>query len=224
MEKFTLVLIDIQNESRFGIQGLEEVVHNSKQLLNACREAGIPVVYTRQINRSDGVGLSLGEELSADGRPVFYCSDTAAVDIIPDIAPLENELVVDKYRWSSFCATSLDIFLKGLGTRELILGGLVTDGCLMTSAFDAYFRDYRLHLVRDICATTCQGGHMASIMIMANWIYGLKIYRTSEMVKFIRGEPYCVWESKTAAPFAFTPENMREQYARLDSEAEKISG
>ncbi|WP_394706925.1 cysteine hydrolase family protein [Marispirochaeta sp.] len=40
---------------------------------------------------------------------------------------------MDKYRWSAFYQTSLELFLQSTGAKNIIIGGLVTDGCLMTS-------------------------------------------------------------------------------------------
>lgn len=221
-EKYVLVLIDIQKESRFGVENILTVVNISRKLIDTCRSLGIPLIYTRQINRQDGVGLSRGEELDNSGNPVFYCTNTDAIEIIDDIAPDEKDIVVDKYRWSAFYKTSLELFLQSIGAKNLIIGGLVTDGCLMTSVIDGYYRDFQIHLVKDMCATTCEGGHMASIMIMANWVYGIRIYNAEQMVRCLKGQDYSVWESTKAVPFHFTPENMRREYSRLDTEAIRI--
>ncbi|WP_319561770.1 hypothetical protein [Marispirochaeta sp.] len=75
-----------------------------------------------------------------------------------------------------------------------------------------------------MCATTCEGGHIASIMIMANWVYGIKIYNADQMLRHLNGEDYEVWESKKAAPLHFTPENIRQEFARLDKEASFVKG
>lgn len=219
LEKSALVLIDIQNESRFGIEDLESVVDNAKHLLSVCRNYKVPVIYTRQMNRRDLVGISRGEELDDQGTPIFYRGDTQAVNIIDDIAPVAGDIVLDKYRWSAFYQTSLELFLKSLGVEHVIIGGLVTDGCLMSSVFDAYYRDYQIHLVKDMCATTCSGGHISSVLMMANWIYGIKIYNTRDVARCLQGKSYCMWESNQTAPFRFTPENMRDMYSKLDSDA-----
>lgn len=218
-ENHALLLIDIQKESQFGIQNIEQVIKESKRVIDQCRQCGIPVIYTRHVNRRDGVGLSRGEERTDSGSPVFYCSGTEAVEVMEELEPQPQEIVIDKHRWSAFYQTSLDLYLRSLGVEEIIIGGLVSDGCLMTSLIDGYYRDYQVHLVKEMCATTCDGGHLASVLIMANWVYGLKIYRAEEMLKRLRGEGYYVWQAPQAAPFRFSPENMREMYARLDSEA-----
>jgi nicotinamidase-related amidase len=219
MKDYALLLIDIQNENQFGINNIEQVVKNSKRIIELCRSRDIPIIYTRQINRSDGVGLSRGEEIDESGRPVYYCSDTEAVKVADEIAPQRDDIVIDKYRWSAFHQTSLELFLQSMGIKDIIIGGMVTDGCLMTSLIDGYYRNYQMHLVKDMCATTCEGGHISSVLIMANWVYGLKIYSTAEMAKRLSGEGYYVWESRNAAPFTFGPENMREMYAALDTGA-----
>lgn len=211
-----LVLIDLQKESQFGIDDLDTVVNNSRTLIDGCRRAGIPVIYTRQVNRADGVGLSRCEPLDDSGRPALYAGDSDAIEIFDDIAPNPGDIVIDKHRWSSFYATNLDLVLRSLNVRNLIIGGLVTDGCLMTSAFDGYFRDYQLHLVKDICATSNEGAHMAAILIMANWVYGLEIYNSQELVKRLEGEPFRHWSSPGVDTMQFTPETMRQVFASLD--------
>lgn len=214
--KTALVLIDVQKESEFGIEGVDSVVSNTETLIAACRKAGIPVVYTRHINREDKIGLSNEEPLNEHGKPVFYDNGTNAVEIMDSIKPEKGDVVIDKYRWSSFYDTSLDLILKSMGVRHLIMGGFVTDGCLMTSVFDAYFRDYQVNLVKDMCGATNEGAHMASMMIMANWVYDLAIYDTSEIIRKLNGESYKSWEPSYPDQLQFTPENMREVFKGLN--------
>ncbi|SFB32753.1 Nicotinamidase-related amidase [Lentibacillus halodurans] len=215
IQESALVLIDLQKESNFSLQHMDRVIGNSRQLIEACKTAGIPVIYTRQINRADGIGLSKGEPLNDDSTPFYYASNTSQIEIFEDIKPQENDIVIDKYRWSAFYETSLDLILKSLNVRHLIIGGVVTDGCLMTTVFDAYFRDYDIHLIQDICSASNEGAHMASLMIMANWIYHLSIYDTENFIKFLNGEAFINWESTAADTLQFTPENMREVFSSI---------
>lgn len=220
--KSALLLIDIQKESQNELKEINKVVKNSKQLIDTCRALNIPVIYTRHINRADGIGLSYKDPVNKDGKPVGYRTGTDNIEIIDEIAPLDHEIVIDKLRWSGFYGTSLDIFLKNLNVKHLMIGGLVTDGCLMTSVFDGYFRDYEINLIKDMCATTSEGSHMASILIMANNVFGIKIYDTVQMIKNLNGEDYYVWESTKPDELKFTPENMREIFAKLTSEAAQV--
>ncbi len=215
VNKTALILIDMQKEGDFGLAGLEQAVKRAKPLIEACREKGIPVIYTRQLNRADGHGLSIGEPRKEDGTPVYYSTDTEDFHIIDEIAPDDGDIVIDKYRWSAFYETSMDLMLKSIGVKHVIIGGFVTDGCLMTSVFDGFFRDYQINLVKDICSTSNEGAHMASILIMANWVYEIEIFDAEELVKKLNGEPHHSWQSPGPDSVQFTPENMREVFKKL---------
>ncbi|RQD68814.1 MAG: cysteine hydrolase [Tindallia sp. MSAO_Bac2] len=212
LEKSALILIDLQKEDGFSIDNMEQVVENAKILIDICRSRGIPIVYTRQINRDDSKGLSLREPLDNNSKPVFYRSNTEAVEIIDKVRPEKEDIVIDKYRWSGFYQTNLDLMLKGMGVTSVIIGGFVTDGCLMTSVFDGYFRDYEINLVEDMCGASNEGAHMASILIMCNWVYGIRVYQTGELIKKLQGEEHYVWESKEADQLKFTGDNLREVF------------
>ncbi|UCZ54431.1 cysteine hydrolase [Bacillus shivajii] len=210
-----LVLIDLQKESNFGLVNMDAVVKHTKRLIKACRSANIPIIYTRQINRVDNIGLSVGEPSNDDGSPFFYNSNTDQIEIIDELKPEESDIVIDKYRWSAFYETPLDLILRSLGVTELFIGGVVTDGCLMTSVFDAYFRDYNIHLIHDISSASNEGAHKSSILTMANWIYNLKVYDTENIVKKIQGGSYDCWKPAQVDSLHFTAENMDEQFQKI---------
>ncbi|MFD2705664.1 isochorismatase family cysteine hydrolase [Salibacterium lacus] len=219
-QQTALVLIDLQKESNFGLIQMDDVIANTQTLIDACRRENIPIIYTRQINRSDQAGLSKDEPLKEDDTPYYYASHTENIEIFDEIAPENSDIVIDKYRWSAFYETSLDLMLKSLGVEDLIIGGVVTDGCLMTSVFDAYFRDYHVHLVKDICTSSNEGSHMAAMMIMANWVYNLEVYETKELIKRFNNESYQHWSCDRPDSLPFTPETMRESYQQLQPRKE----
>ncbi|SDX27998.1 isochorismatase family cysteine hydrolase [Salimicrobium album] len=222
MDQTALVLIDIQKENNFDIDNLEKIVSRTKKIINTCREKNIPIIYTRQINRADTKGLSKGEPLNKDGSPYYYSSDSKNIEIINDIKPQKDDIIIDKYRWSAFHETSLDLMLRNMGVTNIIIGGLVSDGCLMTSVFDAYFRDYQINLVEDICATTNTGAHMASMLIMSNWVYTLSIYDTKNIINKLNGIPYDVYEAPSPDALPFTPETMKKQFQKIANTKERL--
>ncbi|HLQ74343.1 MAG TPA: isochorismatase family cysteine hydrolase [Bacillota bacterium] len=215
-----LILIDLQKESNFGLQNLDEVIKQTNQTINACRQLDIPIIYTRQINRHDNVGLSKGEPITEKGTPFYYSTSEENHEIIDEVAPADTDIVIDKYRWSAFYETSLDLILRSLNVEHLIVGGVVSDGCVMTTVYDAYFRDYNVHLVKDMITTSNEGAHMASIMIMANWIYNLEVYDTDQLIRRLEGKTYNHWVCQEADSLQFTPETMRETFAQLDKQEE----
>ena len=210
-----LVLIDLQKESNFGLEGMDSVTSKTNDVIQACRKLDIPIIYTRQLNRSDQINLSKGEPIMEDGTPFYYSTSKENHEILDEITPKEDDIIIDKYRWSAFFETSLDGFLKSLNVKNLIIGGVVTDGCVMTTVFDAYFRDYHVHLIKDMCTTSNEGAHMASLMIMANWIYNLEVYHADQLINRLENREYTHWKCETADSLQFNPENMREIYESL---------
>jgi nicotinamidase-related amidase len=210
-----LLLIDMQKESRYGIEGVEEAVATTEGVMAACRTAGVPVVYTRHVNRRDGVGVSIGEVFDPEGLPVYYRAGTDASTILSAIEPQPQDVVIDKHRWSGFHGTSLDLVLRSLGVRELYIGGFTTDCCVLTSVYDAYARDYRVGLIPDMCAATNVGSHQAAILMMANWVYGIEILSAAELTKKVAGEPYRSWRATAPDQRQFTAQTLADSYASL---------
>ncbi|WP_188207720.1 cysteine hydrolase family protein [Alkalibacillus aidingensis] len=216
-----LVLIDLQKESNFGLSNMDQVITNTEKLIKAFRASNIPIIYTRQINREDCIGLPKGEPLKEDGTPFYYNSGTDQIEIFDEIAPQKDDVVVDKQRWSAFFKTNLDLILRSLGVKNLYIGGVVTDGCLMTSVFDAYFHDYDVNLIRDICDASNEGAHQSAILTMTNWVYNLSIYETDELVKKLQGEPHSYFEADGVDSMQFTADTMREQFQKIDNKNRK---
>ncbi len=221
-EKTAFLLVDMQNEEGTSdIARMDQILQNAKTILDKCRQLNIPVLYTRHINRADGVGLANREPVDEKGEPLYYHDQTTAIEVAEIIKPEHGDFIIDKYRYSGFYESNLDLLLKGLGIQHLIVGGVLTDVCVLSTVMDAYYRDYRVSLVEDMCGTTTEGAHMAAVLMMANWIYDLEIYQTKELYKKMNGENYDVWSSEEPDELQFSPDNMREIFSKLSSSKEK---
>jgi biuret amidohydrolase len=210
-----LLLIDMQKESRYGIEGIDDAVAAAADAIAGCRAAGIPIVYTRHVNRRDGVGLSHGEVFDPATGPVYYRSDTDAIEVIDTIAPEPQDLVIDKHRWSGFHATSLDLMLRSMGVRDLFVGGFTTDCCVLTTVYDGYALDYRISLVHDMCAATNAGSHEAAVLMMANWVYGIEVLSASDLAAKVAGKPHRAWRSTAPDTKPFTAATMDDVFASV---------
>jgi nicotinamidase-related amidase len=218
LSQTALVLIDMQKESKYGIENVDGAVAATIPLIATCRELGIRILYTRHISREDAVGLPNMEALDETGKPLYYRSSSDTMEIIDEIASRPEDIVIDKHRWSGFYETPLDLMLRSLGIKHLIIGGFVTDGCLMTTVFDAYARDYQVNLVKDICAATNSGSHKAAILMMANWVYDIEIFDSAEIVKKLRSQPHRSWRPTAPDQMQFTPDTLNDVFASLGSE------
>lgn len=215
MKNTALLIIDMQNEASFNIQGMDEALDNAALVLEACRQKSIPVLYSRHTHRPDGLDASIGEPVPESGN-IAYCLGTDAVEISARVRPEPHEPVIDKHRWSSFYATKLDLLLRSLGVKNLIVGGFVTDGCVLNTVYDAFFRDYRVILVKDMMAASSRLAHAYSVINMANWVYNITIIRADQAAKMVRAEDYHAWHWQEPDQFHPEPHEIMEIYAGLE--------
>ncbi|OAY63548.1 Nicotinamidase 2 [Ananas comosus] len=128
-----------------------------------CRGAGMRVVYTRHRHRSPADYGMLGEwwpgDLILDGTP-----DAA---LLPDIARLPNDPVVDKSTYSAFAGTGLEEMLRGMGVEEVVVTGVMTNLCCETTAREAFVRGFRVFFSADATATANRELHEATLKNMA---------------------------------------------------------
>jgi len=216
-EKLALLVIDMQKESKYGIEGMPAAVEAARKVIRACRDEDIDIIYTRQISRVDKRGLISGDVLDDQGLPIYYRSDSDTHEVLDELAPGDGDVVIDKYRWSGFHETSLDLILRTQGVTRLLACGFTTDCCVLTTVFDAFARNYHVTLIKDACASTNSGAHKAAVLNMANWVYGIEIIDADQLVQQLAGEPYTSWLSKAPDQMAFASHRLDEAYDALSS-------
>jgi nicotinamidase-related amidase len=163
-----LLVIDIQHEfidedgAVFCVGG-KEMLPKVKKLIESCRTAGIPVVYTQEVHRPSRIDM--GREL--DGNEPDHCLiGTRGVEIVEEIAPLPDDIIVTKPRYDAFLNTDLEYVLNGLGVLPhdtLILCGDATNVCVHYTGAGAHQRDYRIKVVEDCCAGSSVAEHEAAL-------------------------------------------------------------
>jgi biuret amidohydrolase len=137
-----------------------QVVPNQQRLLAAFREARQNVLHTIiESLTADGRDRSLDHKLSDMHLP----KGSAQAQIIAELAPAENEIVLPKTSSGVFNSTNIDYVLRNLETRHLIIAGIVTDQCVDMAVRDAADRGYLVTLVEDACATYSAERHHACL-------------------------------------------------------------
>jgi maleamate amidohydrolase len=124
----------------------QEALPRIAGLLSAARAAGIPVVHTAPAGpRARWLGPTVKGELEDD----FVTGRPGAIDFAPEVAPAENELVVNKPRASAFFDTSVATYLHAQGIDSLIVAGATTSGCVRASVVDAFSHGFDVFLVEE---------------------------------------------------------------------------
>ena len=136
-----------------------EIIEPLNDFTSKARALGLPVIHVRSTLRKGGVDEKL---FPSAWRMVFPVS----VGEIPNIAEHaiegsrwnkmsidvceEDYMVTGKKRLSAFYPTDLEMLLRNLGIRRVVLTGCMTDCCVINAAFDAANRDFRVVVPRDL--------------------------------------------------------------------------
>lgn len=215
--KNALLIIDMQQEDGFVLEHFDTVEANTAALLETARRQRVPVIYTRHINQADGIDLPRGEPRAADGGPSSYRAGTRQVEITERLAPQPDELIIDKGRYSAFHRTDLDARLKALQVDTLIVCGVLTDVCVLSTVFDAFALGFHIRLVSDVCTTTTLAGHYSALLIMANWVYALEILTCAECLRAMENREYLSLIPERPDLFAHQPHELENTIARLQT-------
>jgi ureidoacrylate peracid hydrolase len=134
-----------------------------KRLVDAFRLKSRPVIFTRHVHHPDNLDSGImkwwWEGMCIEGSP--------GSEIHNELAPLPNEKVVLKHRYSAFYNTDLETVLRCLKVEDLVITGIMTNMCCESTARDAYFRDHRVFFLADGTGSISEEMHLASLLNLA---------------------------------------------------------
>jgi len=136
-------------------------VTQTVDLLDLARQNNVPVIYTKVLYNKNGLdgGLFVQKvpvlRQLTDGEPL--------AEIVPQLSPTDNDVVVTKQYASAFFGTSLAAMLTSMGVDTLILTGCSTSGCIRATAVDGMQYGFRVIVPRECVGDRHQEPHEANL-------------------------------------------------------------
>ncbi|MDX1527891.1 MAG: isochorismatase family cysteine hydrolase [Gammaproteobacteria bacterium] len=188
IDRAALLVVDVQNlayndqirrdnpDKKYLWDRIERsVIPNGQRLMDACRQAGIEVIFTVvECLTPDGRDRGLDYKVSG----IFAAKGSWEAQVIEPLKPLQSEIIIPKTSSSLFNSTNFEYVLRNLGIEYVMVMGLLTDQCVETAVRDGCDRGFLMTVVEDACATTTEQRHRESLI-------GIKGYcrmRTSDQL------------------------------------------
>ncbi len=171
-----LIVIDVQNdfchdEGAFAKLGtdmgpIQEILPRLENLMEEARGAGCKVVIFRVARspEADWPAKRRLEELNfgPDAVPIVEEGSWGA-ELCKGFEPKEGDVLLTKNRYGGFTGTNLDLILRNLGVKTIIMTGVATNVCVESTAREGFMLDYNVVLVEDACATTSKEFHEGTV-------------------------------------------------------------
>lgn len=192
-ERVALIIIDMQKDfcapgGYIDAQGVD--LHEARELISPIRQvletaraiSELQVIHTREGHRPELVDLPFNKSWRSqqvcpgigNQGPLgkILVRGEPGWEIIPELAPTPDEVIIDKPGKGAFYATDLDHVLRTTGITHLIAAGLTTDVCVHTTIREANDRGFETLLLRD-CTTATENRHRNAIFSMTEMQGGL---------------------------------------------------
>ena len=163
-----LIVIDMQRDfaepGGFGaslgndVSRITRIVPDVKRLIEGSRKAGLPVIHTMECHRPDLSDLPAAKRNR--GNPTLRIGDEGPMGrilvagepgtaILPELTPIDGEIVIEKPGKGAFYATELGEILRDREIRQLVFAGVTTEVCVQTTMREANDRGYECLLAEE---------------------------------------------------------------------------
>jgi biuret amidohydrolase len=160
------------------------VIPNTQRLIKECRARGVEVVFARiACQKPDGRDRSLSQK-----KPGFNYlllpKDGEDSQIVPELAPMADDIVVLKTTDSVLTGTNLRLLLHNMGIKDVIVAGIFTDQCISSSVRSLADESFNVVVVEDCCAAATMDLHRHELEVI-NMIY-CHVVQLDEALGFFR--------------------------------------
>jgi len=182
LDRPALILVDLQNDFVSGPMKVDRamaIVAPLQRLVTTSHLNNIPVVYSVDSHYPQDV-----EVVMKWGKHAI--KGTEGAQVIAELKPDEaKDYIVEKRTYSGFFETGLDSLLRSLyrgeGAKTVVLGGLHTQLCIRHTAADAFFRGYRIVVVKDGVEAFTKEDQEQGLKYLEH-VYGARILPVDEVI------------------------------------------
>ncbi len=160
-----------------------------KSLIDKCHDKGVPVIYTTGVRRDDNwdSGSWLWKNARGDEDRKQIVTNLDGNEIVSDIAPSPQDIVILKQKPSGFFGSNMTSYLTLLGCDSVIVTGTTTSGCVRATVIDAFSLNYRVAIAEEGCFDRSQASHAINLCDM-NAKYA-DVVKTADALKFLDSLP-----------------------------------
>ena len=148
----------------------QTVIPNTAKMLTLARGLGIECLFARiACHTRDGRDRSLSQKMPGWNNLLLPKND-APSQIVPELAPQGDEIIVTKTTDSALTGTNLRLILQNLGIKTVICAGIFTDQCISSTVRSLADESYQVIVLEDCCAAASDTLHRSELEII-NMIY-----------------------------------------------------
>jgi nicotinamidase-related amidase len=142
-------------------QEARQILPNLQRLLKESRRKGFPIVYA--------CDSFLKEDFIFRGKTKFYSlQGTKGAEVVDELKPEGADIVLPKRRFSAFFGTDLDKILRKQGIDTIVVTGITTEVCVLSTAMDGFCYDFYVVLLENCSASHSQERHQACLNLYRN--------------------------------------------------------
>jgi maleamate amidohydrolase len=171
-----------------------------RSLIDGAHDRGIPVIYTTGVRRDDNwdAGSWAWKNSRNRERPQPVATNRDGNDIVDEIAPAPQDLVVLKQKPSGFFGTNMLSYLVLLGCDSVVVTGTTTSGCVRATVLDAFSNNFHVAIAEEGCFDRSQASHAINLCDMqAKYA---DVVKTEEVLTYFAGLPKGMFDLPAGNP------------------------
>jgi nicotinamidase-related amidase len=141
-----------------------QLMQKAASILDNARKAGLEIIHIANIFREGYPEINPRNRVFSQVKARGMFGDgSPGAKIHAEVSPHEGDIVITKHRANAFWGTDLEIILKAKGITQLVMMGIATGGCVLSTVRWAADADYNIIVVSDGCADPDHEIHEALI-------------------------------------------------------------